>query len=223
MTMSLNRTAPFADLPRLILASQSPRRRELLALLSVPFDAVASEVDESARPGEEPAALARRLAREKALAVAQRFPGHPVLAADTIVVLEGEVLGKPVDGMEAAAMLASLRGRSHLVISAVYACNPSRGLETGALSESLVWMRPYTDDEIAIYVASGDPLDKAGAYAIQSRQFAPVLRIEGCYSGVMGLPLGHVSAVLRSVEVAVIADVVAACQPLAGRCCQQAG
>lgn len=218
---TLTHARPPADTPPLILASQSPRRRELLARLDVPFHAASSDVDESMRPGEEPAALAQRLAREKAWAVVQRFPGHPVLAADTIVVLDGAVLGKPVDSAEATAMLALLRGRSHVVMSAVYACNPATGEEAAGLSQSLVWMRPYTDEEMAAYVASGDPMDKAGAYAIQSREFAPVTRIEGCFSGVMGFPLAHVAQVLRAVGICVPEDVVAACQPFAGQCCQQ--
>lgn len=218
--MQKRESVPF-DAPTLILASQSPRRRELLARLNVPFLAASSDVDETALPGEEPAALAQRLARDKALAVVQRFPGHPVLAADTIVVLEGVVLGKPADPAEATAMLASLRDRPHVVMSAVYACNSTTGEKAARLSESLVWMRPYTDEEIAAYVASGDPMDKAGAYAIQSRNFAPVARIVGCFSGVMGFPLGHVAQVLQAVGVCVPADVVAACRPFAGRCCQQ--
>jgi septum formation protein len=206
--------------PLLILASRSPRRRELLARLGVDFEFDGADVDEAALSGEAPAALAQRLARWKALAVASRYPGHPVLGADTIVVLEHTVLGKPADAREATAMLASLRGRPHEVLSAVYALHPGTGRQATELSTSRVWMRDYGDQEIAAYVASGDPMDKAGAYAIQNRAFAPVARIEGCFSGVMGFPLGHVARALAAVGVAIPGDVVAACQPYAGRCCQ---
>lgn len=206
----------------LLLASQSPRRRALLAQLGVPFEAVVADVDEMSRPGETPLALVQRLAQEKALAVAARFPGRPVLAADTIVVLDGQVLGKPVDAAEATAMLRSLAGRAHTVLSALFALDPASGRSAAELSESVVWMRNYDESEIAAYVASGDPLDKAGAYAIQSRAFAPVARIEGCFSGVMGFPLGHVARVLQAIGLAVPGDVVAVCQPHSGRCCQEA-
>lgn len=206
----------------LILASRSPRRQELLQRLGVPFQVVTADIDEAQQPGEPPTVLVQRLAREKALAVAARLPGRPVLGADTIVVLEGEVLGKPVDADEAAAMLRRLRGRPHTVCSALYACNPATGRQAAALNQSQVWMRPYRDDELAAYVASGDPLDKAGAYAIQHPVFAPVERIEGCFSGVMGFPLGDVAQTLRAIGVAVPGEAGAACQPQIGlgRCCQ---
>ena len=141
----------------------------------------------------------QRLAREKALAVAARFSGRAVLGADTIVVLDGEVLGKPAGEDEATTMLRRLRGRPHTVWSALYAWNPTLDRVAAALNQSVVTMRPYGDDEIAAYVASGDPLDKAGAYAIQHPGFAPVERISGCYSGVMGFPLGDVAQALRAI------------------------
>jgi septum formation protein len=136
------------------------------------------------------------------------------------VVLDGEVLGKPVDADDAAAMLRRLRGRSHTVWSAVYACHPALAGEAAALNQSTVWMRPYSDDEITAYVSSGDPLDKAGAYAIQHPGFAPVERLDGCYSGVMGFPLGDVAQVLRAIGVDVSGEAAVACQPQLGRCCQ---
>lgn len=204
----------------LILASQSPRRRELLAQLGVVFDTAAADVDEAQQPGEAPAALVRRLARSKALASAARFPDWPVLAADTIVVLDGQVLGKPADATEATAMLRDLRNRPHQVFSAVFALDPRSGAQAAELSESLVWMRDYGDNEIAAYVASGDPMDKAGAYGIQNWDFAPVARLEGCFSGVMGFPLGHVGRALRAVGVTTALQPAAVCRPYAGRCCQ---
>ena len=206
---------------QLILASGSPRRKELLARLGVEFTIDTADIDESQRPGELPETLVQRLARQKAHAVAVHWPDRVVLGADTVVVLDGVVLGKPMDAAEATAMLCNLRGRAHRVLSAVYACDVSGGLEGGALNETLVTMRAYTDDEIAAYVVSGDPMDKAGAYAIQHREFAPVARIEGCYSGVMGFPLAEVTKVLRTVGVVEMGDIVAACRPFAGRCCQE--
>ncbi len=203
----------------LILASGSPRRQELLRRLGVFFKVATADIDESQHPSERPTDLVQRLAREKALAVATRCPDRPVLGADTIVVLDGEVLDKPADAGEATAMLRRLRGRPHTVWSAVYALNPALG-RAAALNETTVWMRPYGDDEIAAYVASGDPLDKAGAYAIQHPGFAPAERIAGCYSGVMGFPLGEVVHVLRAIGVDVPGEAAEACQPQLGHCCQ---
>ena len=205
--------------PPLILASRSPRRQELLARLGVDFDVATSDVDETPLPGEKPVELVQRLAREKALAVAQRFPGQAVLGADTIVVLDDLVLGKPVDTAEATAMLRSLRGRSHTVLSALYACNPATGHEASALNETLVWMRAYADAEIAAYIASGDPMDKAGAYAIQNPTFAPAERIDGCFSGVMGFPLADALRILARIGLPSPATALTACRPLAGWCC----
>lgn len=204
----------------LILASSSPRRQELLRRLGVVFQVATADIDESQQPSEPPIELVQRLAREKALAVAVRCPDRPVLGADTIVVLDGEVLGKPVDDDDAAAMLRRLRSRPHTVWSAVYALNPVLDRAAAALNETMVWMRPYGDDEITVYVASGDPLDKAGAYAIQHAGFAPVERLDGCYSGVMGFPLADVAQVLRAIGVDVPDAVAAVCQPQPGPCCQ---
>jgi MAF protein len=204
----------------LILASGSPRRRELLSQLGVDFVVATSDVDETPQHDESPAELVRRLARAKALAVAQRFPSHAVLGADTIVVLDGAVLGKPADTMQAAAMLHRLRGRSHSVLSALFARNAAGDRQASTLNETQVWMRAYSDAEIDSYVASGDPMDKAGAYAIQSPSFAPVERIEGCFSGVMGFALADVARLLEQIGIEVPNDPVTTCLPLAGRCCQ---
>jgi septum formation protein len=204
----------------LILASSSPRRQELLRRLGVVFEVATADIDESQHPDERPIDLVQRLAQEKALAVVVRLPKYPVLGADTIVVLDGEVLGKPADAGEATAMLRRLRDRPHTVWSAVYACHPALSRVAAALNQSTVWMRSYSDDEIAAYVASGDPMDKAGAYAIQHPGFAPAERISGCYSGVMGFPLGDVAQVLRAIGVEVPGQAAVACQPQLGRCCQ---
>ena len=204
---------------RLVLASASPRRRELLEALGLPFIVTSAEVDERQLPGESPAALVLRLSCAKAIAVAPQHPHAVIIAGDTVVVLDGEVLGKPADGEEAVRMLRALRGRAHLVYSAVTVLDAATGREVTELSESRVWMRDYSDAEIAAYVASGDPLDKAGAYAVQHRLFAPVERIEGCYAGVMGLPLGHLARALAAVGVRVEVDVALACEEVTGTAC----
>ncbi|MBI2323314.1 MAG: septum formation protein Maf [Chloroflexi bacterium] len=172
---------------RVVLASASPRRSELLALLGLPFRVVAAEVDERPRRGEAGRALARRLARAKALAVVPDAD-ELVLAADTVVLLGGAILGKPADEAEATAMLRRLRGRRHEVYTAVAGRGATgRLVERGVASQ--VWLRALSDAEIADYVASGDPLDKAGAYAVQSQAYALVHRLVGCYANVVGLPL----------------------------------
>jgi MAF protein len=201
----------------LVLASQSPRRRLLLDSLGLGFTVDAAEVDETPRPGETPGDLVCRLSREKARAVAGRHPGAIVLAADTVVVLDGKLLGKPVDAREAIAMLRSLRGRVHQVCTAVSVAY--NGQLATRLSESDVLMRTYSDAEIAAYIASGDPLDKAGAYAIQHPLFAPVAGWEGCYTAIMGLPLGLAADLLREAGIVVPADVAATCERIGGRCC----
>lgn len=202
----------------LILASGSPRRRALLAALGLTFAVDSADVDETPLPGESPGALVCRLCRAKAEAVALRHPGAVVLAADTVVALQGTLLGKPADSEEAAAILRALRNRTHQVHTAV--CVARDGELTARLCVCDVTMRAYSDAEIAAYVATGDPLDKAGAYAIQHPAFSPVARWEGCYAGIMGLPLRLAADLLRAAGVAVPADVAAACEALSGqRCC----
>lgn len=204
--------------PPLVLASRSPRRQALLTGLGLTFIVDAAEADESPLPGETAEAMVLRLSRLKAATVAGRHPGAIVLAADTVVVLDGALLGKPADEAEATAMLAALRGRTHIVHTAVaLAWNGELRTE---LSTSYVTMRPYTDAEIAAYVATGDPLDKAGAYAIQHPDFAPVAAWEGCYASVMGLPLDLVRAMLADAGVPAPEDVAVICSQLTGqRCC----
>jgi len=176
----------------LILASSSPRRRELLAEFGIPFSVVAANVPESPLPGESPERSAARLALAKAQAVLANLPGKTsalVIGADTIVVYRGQPLGKPASPDEAIAMLKRLRGKTHRVISAVAVVDTRTGRSVVRTTSTRVHLRPMSDEEIARYVASGDPLDKAGAYAIQNRTFHPVEWIEGCYSNVVGLPL----------------------------------
>jgi len=133
------------------------------------------------------------------------------------------VLGKPADGGEAVAMLRRLRGREHLVFSGLAALSPSTGQQATELARTTVWMRPYSDGEISRYVASGDPLDKAGAYAIQHRAFNPVAYIQGCYASVMGLPLCHLMRALSRLGLALSVDVPRVCQDFTGHHCLIAG
>lgn len=172
----------------LVLASASPRRRHLLSLLGLPFRVVVAEIDEAPRPGETPAALAARLGREKALAVSEREPESLVLAADTVVALGAQTLGKPNDPDDAVQMLRHLRGRPHEVLTGL-ALARDGAIVHQSVTTTTVWMREYTDREIAEYVASERPLDKAGAYGVQDVGFRPAARLDGCYPNVVGLPL----------------------------------
>ena len=175
----------------LILASASPRRRALLEQLDLHFTVAVADIDERARAGEAPADLACRLAREKALTVLGHEPDATVLASDTIVVRDGEVLGKPADEDDAARMLRLLSGRSHQVMTAVAV------LRQDYEDVFLVTFRPLSDAEIHAYVRSLEPLDKAGAYGIQGLGAAFVERIQGSYSAVVGLPLCETVQALR--------------------------
>ncbi len=181
----------------LILASSSPRRRALLTELGVDFSVKAANVDERALPGEHPADLVVRLSQSKGRVIAERNPAGLVLAADTVVVLDDQILGKPADRQQAIAMLSALRGRRHQVYTAVSLVRAGGYAPDTRLCCSQVWIRDFTDDEIRDYVATGDPLDKAGAYAIQHPRFAPVDRWDGCYTAIMGLPLGAAAGLLR--------------------------
>ena len=186
-----------------MLASASPRRRELLSLLGIPFEVRPAEVAEEFGDGTRPEIVARRLAREKAEAARLLVPGAPILAADTVVVLDGALLGKPRDERGAAGMLRLLRGRSHDVITAVALIPRSARGILARHSVTSVTMRPYTDAEVAAWTARGNPFDKAGGYAIQDASFRPVEYLDGCYCNVMGLPLWPVTEMLRKAGVAV--------------------
>jgi MAF protein len=176
-------------MPRVVLASASPRRQAFLELLGLDFIVDPAEIDEpSPQRVDNPEAFARALARAKASVVAGRHGGEPVLAADTIVSLDGELLGKPRDGGEAIAMLQRLRGRVHDVTSGVAVAGADGSLRLGGTT-TRVTMRPYGDDEIAASVAAGMPFDKAGGYAIQDQDLVPVAHFDGCYCNVVGLPL----------------------------------
>lgn len=191
--------------PRLVLASASPRRRELLASLGLPFDVVPSEVDEDSEE-RDPVRLARLLARRKAEAVAAERPKALVIGSDTVVALDGALLGKPADAAEAREMLRALRGRTHEVVTGVAVALGGRvAVDHGHTG---VRMRDYTDAEIEAFIASGSPFDKAGGYAIQDPAFAPVERFEGCRCNVIGLPVGVLRALLARFEVETTAPAI---------------
>jgi MAF protein len=220
-----NRDVDNSRVP-VVLASASPRRRDLLGLLGILFSIQIADVDEAPLPGEGPEALATRLAQAKALTISQRSspatasstsstmsPSHGeklspdltepstpcpttaadpvVLAADTVVVLDDSILGKPADDAEAIAMLNALRGRVHRVLTGVAVAMDGEVVRT-CVTETRVWMRAYGADEVERYIRSGIPFDRAGAYGIQDVEFRPVERIEGCYTNVVGLPLCEV-------------------------------
>jgi nucleoside triphosphate pyrophosphatase len=187
---------------RLILASNSPRRRELLCNAGFQFDVRPSGIEEARLPGESPEDFARRLARDKALDVArQSNPGSLVLGADTVVAINGEILEKPVDAADAARMLRTLSGHTHRVITGVCLVRAPEAVLAWTHETTLVTFRNLTDDEIGGYVESGEPFDKAGGYAIQGLASRFVPRIEGCYFNVVGLPVPLVYEIVKSVIV----------------------
>jgi septum formation protein len=182
--------------PALILASASPRRQELLREAGIGFAIHPAHINEDQHAGEPPLDYALRLAREKAQAVAKIYPQSYVLGADTIVVIDGEVLGKPADAADAARMLRRLSGREHQVTTAVAVVRPGGETETRSLTTQ-VFFREIAETEIQQYVAGGEPMDKAGAYAIQGGASRWTNRIVGEYSNVVGLPLSLVTEMLR--------------------------
>jgi len=184
----------------IVLASASPRRRELLAQIGVPHVVLPVDMDESPLPGESPAGLAARLARSKAIAGRGRDGGaRAVLGADTVVVLDQQIFGKPQDEADARRMLQALSGRSHQVLTAVALAMPGLdGPVIEQLSHSQVHMRAISAEEMAAYWASGEPDGKAGAYAIQGRGAVFIRDLRGSYSGVMGLPLYETAQLLQA-------------------------
>ena len=199
--------------PLLVLASNSPRRRQLLALGGWMFHVRAMDVDETPLPDEDPRRYVVRLAESKARAcAAASHEDLVILAADTTVVDGQAILGKPGSMTEAVDMLRRLRGRTHQVCTGIAALRMADGKLLTDLCVTDVPMREYTDAEIEAYVASGDPLDKAGAYAIQHRGFQPVEHLSGCFASVMGLPLCHVTRTLNQLGLVCCMDVAAECQ-----------
>jgi MAF protein len=202
--------------PQLILASRSPRRRQLLAHLGLPFRVVVPEVEEDVAPASS--GLAEALALAKAEAVAKNEMEGIVIAADTIVVDGDTVLGKPANAAEAAETLRRLRGREHRVITGLAVVNAGSGQRTASHVVTSVRMRDYSDAEIAAYVARGEPLDKAGAYAVQDEQFHPAASYDGCYCNVVGLPLKALVLLLRRAGLDITSDSLEALPTQCGAC-----
>ena len=177
--------------PCLILASASPRRAELLRAAGIEFDVIPAEIDEAMDPEDQPDGYARRVAQLKAEAVVPQAPGRTILGADTIVIVDNEVLGKPADAADAGRMLGLLSGRTHTVLTAVCLINPAAepGRVQTSVARTNVEFAPLSHEEIAWYVASGEPADKAGAYGVQGLASRFVTRIDGSYSNVVGLPV----------------------------------
>lgn len=206
-------SSPVTEKLSLVLASNSPRRRQLLALAGWEFEINIAAVDESQRPNESPADYVLRLAETKARAI-QAESEQIVLAADTTVVEGGDILGKPDNAVEAIAMLKRLRGHMHQVYTGVALLRLSDGLLQKELCITDVPMRDYSDEEIDTYVQTGDPLDKAGAYAIQHPGFRPVAGLSGCYASVMGLPMCHVILMMRKINIQPNTEFFAGCETL---------
>jgi len=197
----------------IVLASNSPRRRQLLAQTGLNFTVSVADIDESVHENELPADYVLRLAETKARKIASGTkPDRIVLAADTTVVDGRDILGKPADAAEAFAMLTQLRGRTHQVYTGIALLRVSDNFLLTDLCVTDVPMRNYSDEEIRAYIATGDPFDKAGAYAIQHAEFHPVETLSGCFASVMGLPLCHVTRLLRKMDVNPSADVPMNCQ-----------
>jgi septum formation protein len=185
----LTSRAQMVMVPKLILASASPRRAEILRTVGWPFAALAVDIDESRRAGEEAAAYVKRVARAKAETAASRIPGATVLGADTVVVVENEILGKPLDDEDARRMLRLLRDRWHQVLTGVALVNGETGSSKVAHEVTEVRFAAMNEDEVNWYVATGEPQDKAGAYAIQGQGARFIKEIRGDYFNVVGLPV----------------------------------
>jgi MAF protein len=204
-----------------LLASASPRRRQLFEMMGWPFDVLSVEVDERPLPAEAPKIYVQRMAAEKAeYAAAKSGDETIILSADTTVVHRGEILGKPADAREATLMLRRLRAKSHQVYTAIAIVAPALESPRIDICCTEVPMRDYSEEELLAYVSSGDPLDKAGAYAIQHPGFHPVENMHGCYANVMGLPLCHLTRTFLSLGIVPLVDVPQACQSAIGYRCE---
>lgn len=207
----------------LILASSSPRRQQLLALLGVDYQVLKAEIDESVKPGETPAEYVLRLALDKSQSISSPAAARQVvIAADTAVVDGNQIMGKPVNKQEAINMLHKLRARSHHVLTGLAVRDTASEIVITDLCVTEVLMRSYHESEIEDYVASGDPLDKAGAYAIQNFSFNPVQEISGCYTNVVGLPLCHLAESLQRMKVIYSEEATRSCRSAEGYNCQLA-
>lgn len=196
-----------------ILASNSPRRKALLGLFQHPFQVHPADIDETELAGENPQDYVCRLAQLKSAAVAVPFrDAGLIIAADTTVADGWEILGKPLDEEDARRMLAQLAGRTHQVYTAIALSEPSSGQQVREICRTQVPMRAYMPEEMDAYIRSGDPMDKAGAYAIQHKGFHPVENFAGCFASVMGLPLCHLARAMRKIGIEPGVQIDAACQ-----------
>ena len=195
----------------LLLASVSPRRRQLLTWIHPGFSVTSSDIDETPLPGESPLGYVKRMAGEKCEKAALVGPGLFVVAADTIVELDDQILGKPGNAEDARFMLRALRGKTHHVYTAITIHQPGSTPKVMDCCVADVPMRTYSDDEIERYISSGDPFDKAGAYAIQNREFQPVKQFSGCFACVMGLPLCHLSRHLIKLGMKISENPISVC------------
>lgn len=200
-----------------ILASGSPRRQKLFGLVQTPFLVKPADVDEAGKSGEGPEEYVKRLARTKARAVGRDLAEVPsremlIIAADTTVVYQGEILGKPADSDEARDMLLQLQDKSHQVYSGLAVYHPGKDRMMSEVVETQVTLRTFEEDELDAYIESEDPFDKAGAYAIQNDEFHPVRSYQGCYANVMGLPLCRLEKMLKSFGASLSGDVPVQCQ-----------
>jgi MAF protein len=205
----------------MILASSSPRRYQLLSLLGVDFKVTTSDIAERVKPGESPKEYVLRLAQEKSQSVST-LPGSDqvIISADTAVVDGNQILGKPVNRKDALRMLDKLRARTHHVLTGLAVWEPVSKNMLVDICSTEVRMRAFQESELEAYVASGDPLDKAGAYAIQNYSFNPVQSITGCYANVVGLPLCHLTEMLQQLEVEVPIMATKGCRSALGYRCQ---
>lgn len=196
----------------LILASQSPRRRQLLSIAGYTFTTTTADIDETPLPNEKPTDYTLRVSRDKAEAVRQTITnGAIIITSDTTVALGDDLLGKPITQEDAWATLRRLRGQYHYVYTAITIWDTQTDKVVEDLATTQLQMRDYSDAEIEAYIATGDPFDKAGSYAIQHKEFAPVTDLSGCYANVMGLPLCHLVRALRKFGIEPTTNVPQAC------------
>ncbi len=190
--------------PAIILASNSPRRRDILRQIGLDFVQRPVDLNEKIKHGESPEDYAGRVSLDKARVAAENAGSGVVIAADTIVALDNHILGKPADARDAHRMLTLLSGRMHRVITGLTVMNAATGKTVTRTSSTKVWFRELSADEIAAYIATGEPLDKAGAYGIQEKGALLVSRIDGCYFNVVGLPLALLGQILRDFGITIL-------------------
>lgn len=200
---------------KILLASQSPRRRDLIRLTAANIDTLSTDIDETVRDGEAPAGYVARLSKEKAEAAANMYASEAptiIVAADTTVVENDEILGKPADFSQAMAMLQRIRNRTHMVLTGITVHEYPSGRSLTQVAQTPLKARNFTDAEIEAYIATGDPFDKAGGYGIQHQGFHAIENFSHCFANVMGLPLCHLTRMLRELGHDLTVDITLNCQ-----------